>query len=59
VLAVSDQGVIQMSDSPSGAAAAVSLFQTNSLALKGDREFVFDKVRTDAVAAIKNVAYAP
>jgi hypothetical protein len=59
VLTVSDQGTIQMSDSPSGPADEVSLFQTNSIALKGDREFVFDKVRTNAVAAIKNVNYAP
>jgi hypothetical protein len=59
VMTVSDQGTIQMSDSPSGPAASVSLFETNSLALKADREFVFNKVRANAVAAIKNVTYVP
>lgn len=60
---VSTQAALQMADNPTNASAAgspstpvaaplVSMFQTNSVALRGERFFSFAKVRTGAVASV-------
>lgn len=57
-LTVSNQATLQMSDAPANAASnLVSMFQTDSVAIMGERWFWLQKVRQNAVAAIKGVGY--
>jgi hypothetical protein len=59
ILDVARSGSLQMIDDASGTAAAelVSLFQTNSLALRAERFFTLAKGRDTAVAVMSNVNY--
>lgn len=56
-LDVSGQVDLQMSDTPEGAAAMVSMWQNNATALKAEVSFGAEKFRADAVAEITNIAW--
>jgi hypothetical protein len=59
-LDVSKQATLQMSDAPNQAASnIVSMYQTNSIAIRSRRIFSLQRVRTSAVAAIKLAHYGP
>jgi len=58
VLSASRQAALQMDDAPSaGAAAMVSLFQSNLVALRAERYFGFEQVRGDGVVVIEEAAW--
>jgi hypothetical protein len=59
-LDVSSQATLQMSDAPNQAASnIVSMYQTNSIAIRSRRIFSLQRVRTSAVAAVKLAHYGP
>ncbi len=59
-LATSTAGAIQMDDNPSaGAQNLVSLYQTNSAALRAERRISYSILRSDAAAVITNADYSP
>jgi hypothetical protein len=56
-ITASNEANIQMVDNPTGAASMVSMFQTNSTALRSTRWFNVDRVRTTAVALVEGCNY--
>jgi hypothetical protein len=48
---------IQMVDGPTGAASMVSMFETNSVAIRSERWFNVDRIRTTAVALVEGCNY--
>jgi hypothetical protein len=57
-VAASEEGTVQMSDGPSGAAQQVSLWQSGLIAISVTRRFNFRVMRTGSVAAIDGIAAA-
>jgi hypothetical protein len=59
LLTVANSGTLQMSDSPTeGPATMVSLFQSDSSALKLERYFSFIRPFADSVAVVDHASYA-
>ncbi len=59
-LATANAGALQMDDNPSaGAQNMVSLYQTNSVALRSERRISYSILREDAVAVITSADYSP
>ncbi|EGE59341.1 UNVERIFIED_ORG: hypothetical protein GGI63_005950 [Rhizobium esperanzae] len=56
-LAASGQVDLLMQDDPEGAAALVSMFQSNATGLKAEVGFGVEKIRDDAVAEITDIAW--
>ncbi|MER9967547.1 phage major capsid protein [Mesorhizobium sp. M0060] len=56
-LEVSDQADIVMADDPAMPAAMVSMFETNSIALKAEVSFAAEKTRADAVGEITGITW--
>jgi hypothetical protein len=54
-LDVSNQVDLQMSDTPEGAAAMVSMWQNNATALKAEIAFGVEKIRPDAIGEITDI----
>jgi hypothetical protein len=56
-LDASGQVDLLMQDDPEGAAAMVSMFQSNATALKAEVAFGVEKIRVDAVAEVTDIAW--